>query len=115
MKCEWNIGDNAAAAYGFAVAGTLADIASKNVAALMDLFPLQHGWEANAYTGDGWLAVRVTDRRGQAIPTCGRLPEADVEYLRNRIEPFRPLSHAALMSLLDESWFGPKTFTYGSR
>jgi len=111
MKCEWRLTDPPVE-FGSAIARTLIEVVKDQLPDLLEMFPMQFGWEMKFHVDEGWFAVRVTDRRGSAIPHVGKFSEPEVQSLREKLMPFSPRPHDALVKLLDADWFDFHNFTY---
>ncbi len=111
MKCEWRLTDPPVE-FGSAIASTLIELVNEQLPELLEMFPMQFGWSLKSHFDQDWFTVRVTDRRGSAIPRVDKFNDLEVQGIREKLVPFVPRSHPDLIEALGAEWFDFHNFTY---
>jgi hypothetical protein len=112
LKLEWKLSDQPLVDIGFGFAHTVAKLIHEQISDLADMFPLKNSWELHGYLGDGWLAVRISDRHRSGVPVVGKMQDTELEELTATLLPFMPRNHQELFRLLGPTWFAFDRFTY---
>lgn len=114
LKLEWKL-DDPPFDLSFALTNALQKIIYEEFPDLSDMFPMMRslGWGSKIYLGDGWLAVRILNGKGNCIPISGGdLEGSELEELTAKILPFTPRNHQELFEMLGSDWFSFERFTY---